>query len=886
MNGKTSEDKLKARVAALEAELDASRETVRRLQARESLTGRFFENSPSGLFHFDRKGVITFCNPAFAAFVGVTPEQMVGFDMPKMIEDERMRETVATALRGERAYYEGVYRSVSAGKRTSAKVFFTPFFDDAGAPDGGMAVVEDITEEVRCQRALSRSESIYRAVFEEAPDPLLLADPETGRITDANEAAADLLGRSRESLAGMHQSAIHPDSKTARHEFEEHMRRMREGTVPAPAVEHTVIRADGGRVPVEIHARQTEIDGRPTVLAIFRDITRRKMTETALEQRILALTRPLEDTQELCFSDLFNIDEIQRIQDAFAEATGVASVVTRPDGTALTRPSNFRRLCSEVIRRTETGHDECVFEGTRPLDPSPDGPLFFTCLAGGLWGGGATIWVGDTHVANWLVGQVLDDTLSDETLIDRAAAMGADPDLFRTALGEVTRMPRERFTKIRDALQLFARQLSRLALQNVQQAREISARREAEAALRKSEERYRLLFENSPISLWEEDFSELRRYLADLRASGVEDLGRYFDDHPEELVRCGRMIRVMDVNHATLTLFEAGSKADLYGSLEKILPPEPTPLLREEVLAVADGRMLELECVNRTLTGRFLTVLVKSSLMPGYEETWEKVIVSIYDRTRQREMERERERMASRLLHAQKMDAIGTLAGGIAHEFNNAIFAINGNLELLEMHLDADEKSGRYISAIGSSSQRMAHLTAQLLAYAEGGSPSREAIDLNVFIRDMLRIMKHSLSPDIRIETNLAEDLPRIRADHIQIQMVLSALLLNADESIQTDGVITLTTAVRELDLCPREVYPGLQPGEYACLTVSDTGVGMDEETRSRLFDPFFTTKFQGRGLGLSAVYGIVKNHGGWISVDSAPGRGTTVDIRLPTATA
>ena len=884
MNGNASEDMLKSRVAALEAELEVCRETVRRLEARESLTGRFFEKSPLGLFHFDRAGVITLCNPAFAAIIGVTPEQMVGFDMPGMIEDERMLETVATALRGERAYYEGVYRSVSAGKRTSVRVYFTPFFDDGGTPDGGMAVVEDVTEQVRCQRALSRSESIYRAVFEEAPDPLLLADPNTGRITDANEAAAHLLGRSRESLAGMHQSAIHPDPETARRDFIEHISRIHETAGSASALEHTVIRADGSLVPVEIHARQTEIDGKQTILAIFRDITRRKRTEAALEQRILALTRPLGDAQGPRFSDLFNLDEIQRIQDAFAEATGVASVITHPDGTPITRPSNFRRLCTEVLQQTETGHAECVLEGNRPLDPSPDGPLFFTCLSGSLWGGGASLWVGETHVANWLVGQVLDDTLADETLLDRAVRLGVDPDLFQAALAEVTRMTRERFTKIRDALQLFARQLSRLAIQNVQQAREISARREAETALRKSEERYRLLFENSPISLWEEDFSELRRYLADLRASGVEDLTRHFDDHPEELIRCGRMVRVVDVNRATLTLFEAESKADLYGSLEKILPPEPTPLLREEVLAVAEERMLELECINRTLTGRSLTVLVKSSLMPGYEETWEKVIVSIYDRTREREMERERERMASRLLHAQKMDAIGTLAGGIAHEFNNAIFAINGNLELLEMHLSADGKSGRYINAIGSSAQRMAHLTAQLLTYSEGGSPSREAIDLNVFIRDMLRIMKHSLSPNIRVETDLAEDLPRIRADHIQIQMVLSALLLNADESIKTDGVITLTTVIRDLDLCLRKVYPGLQPGKYACLTVSDTGAGMDEETRSRLFDPFFTTKFQGRGLGLSAVYGIVKNHGGWISVDSAPGRGTTVDICLPTA--
>ena len=175
----------------------------------------------------------------------------------------------------------------------------------------------------------------------------------------------------------------------------------------------------------------------------------------------------------------------------------------------------------------------------------------------------------------------------------------------------------------------------------------------------------------------------------------------------------------------------------------------------------------------------------------------------------------------------------------------------------------------------------MARLTRQLLAYARGGRFRNEALSLNDLVAESLPLFKPAKRP-FKIETELALDLPPVNADRNQMQMALLAVLANAWEAIDTEGLIRITG--RKVVLKDDSVKPfsGLASGIYACLTVEDNGKGMKEETRSRVFEPFFTTHFPGRGLGMAAVYGIVKNHDGWISIVSQLGVGTSVAIWLP----
>ena len=243
-------------------------------------------------------------------------------------------------------------------------------------------------------------------------------------------------------------------------------------------------------------------------------------------------------------------------------------------------------------------------------------------------------------------------------------------------------------------------------------------------------------------------------------------------------------------------------------------------------------------------------------------------------------------RFETRLQQALKMEAIATLAGGVAHEFNNALMGIMGNIELLKLDFPENEKSDRYFEIMKKSGYCMSRLTDQLLAYAKGGKYQPKSLGLNDFVMETLPILKHDLSPEIRVETHFPKDISHIKADHAQMQMVLSAILSNSNEAIEDEGLIKITTENQDIDEDFTKRHPSLKPGPHVCLTIEDDGKGMDEKTRKGIFEPFFTTKFQGRGMGMAAAYGIVMNHDGWISVDSELGKGTAVHIYFPAISA
>jgi PAS domain S-box-containing protein len=261
----------------------------------------------------------------------------------------------------------------------------------------------------------------------------------------------------------------------------------------------TSFRCKDGSIKITLmSANIIEINGEKCVVSIAKDITDRKRVNKFLEDQLSTLTGSKEDTSDIRFEDLFDLEEIQKIQDAFAQATGVASIITNVDGIPYTRPSNFCYLCENLIRKTEKGLANCYHSDAIVGKQNPNGPIMQPCLSGGLWDGGASISVGDRHIANWLIGQVLDESIDQEKIIEYGRTIGADEVEFCNALKDVTRMSKERFAKICNALFLIAGQLSRLALQNVQQARHIAGRKKAENDLKRSEEKYRNFIDLAP----------------------------------------------------------------------------------------------------------------------------------------------------------------------------------------------------------------------------------------------------------------------------------------------------------------------------------------------------------------------------------------------------
>jgi len=369
---------------------------------------------------------------------------------------------------------------------------------------------------------------------------------------------------------------------------------------------------------------------------------------------------------------------------------------------------------------------------------------------------------------------------------------------------------------------------------NTRLQKEISERKEIEKALRESEEKYRSMMEsmNDPAYICSPDY--LVEYM---NPAMVKRIGRDGVGEP-----CYKVIHELDEKCPWCVH-------------DKVQQDEN---IATEIVSPKDNR----------------TYNVSRSSIHNQDGSVSQMAIYT-DVTEVKNMER-------KVQQATKMEAIATLAGGVAHEFNNALMGIMGNIELLKMNLSEDERIDKYLETMKGAGHRMSRLTDQLLAYAQGGKYQPKDLKLDDFVIETLPILQHDLNPEVRVETHCPKDISYIKADYAQMQMVLSAIVANSNEAIEDEGIIKITAENKDVDEDFKKQHPGLEPGSYVCLTIEDDGKGMDEETKDGIFEPFFTTKFQGRGMGMAAVYGIVKNHDGWIYVDSELGKGTVVQIYLP----
>ena len=247
-------------------------------------------------------------------------------------------------------------------------------------------------------------------------------------------------------------------------------------------------------------------------------------------------------------------------------------------------------------------------------------------------------------------------------------------------------------------------------------------------------------------------------------------------------------------------------------------------------------------------------------------------------------LEAEVAKRTQQLFQAQKMEAVGLLAGGVAHDFNNLLTVITGRTQLLLRKLQPGDPMARGLGLIEETAQRAASLTRQLLAFSRKQRLERRIVSLNRIVTDMEKMLRPLIGEQISLVTVLDPELGLVSADAGQLEQVILNLVVNARDAMPQGGRLVIRTANSQLDDATGAWRPGPDVGCHAVLSVSDTGVGMDQATQARIFEPFFTTKDpgQGTGLGLSTVYGIVQQHGGFVSVESVPGAGTTFKVCLP----
>ena len=323
------------------------------------------------------------------------------------------------------------------------------------------------------------------------------------------------------------------------------------------------------------------------------------------------------------------------------------------------------------------------------------------------------------------------------------------------------------------------------------------------------------------------------------------------------------------------------------GESGKLFPPEEAERLRAAVdRALEEGESYDLELRALRSDGE-----IRFCRARGYPETnSDGEVVRLYgslsDITEQTlQAQRERE-LQTQLAQSQKMDSVGRLAGGVAHDFNNMLSVILGHAELAMDRLDEDDDLHSELQAVHAAARHSADLTRQLLAFAREQIVAPELMDLNETVESMLRMLKRVIGEDIELVWEPAESVWPVMIDPVQVDQILVNLLVNARDAIEGVGTVTIRTECATLDATYVATSPDADPGDYVRLVVSDTGAGMPPDVVERIFEPFFSTKSEGEGtgLGLSTVYGIVRQNDGHINVYSEPGNGTTFRIYLPRA--
>ena len=339
--------------------------------------------------------------------------------------------------------------------------------------------------------------------------------------------------------------------------------------------------------------------------------------------------------------------------------------------------------------------------------------------------------------------------------------------------------------------------------------------------------------------------------------------------------------RVLHWNPAAERMFQ-WTEAEVIGKPVPFVPEEERAGFEANLVQMRDGASLGAKPERRRRKdGVVLDVQLSSSPMRNHSGAVAGAIVMAMDVTSQKKLE-------TQLRMAQKMEAVGLLAGGVAHDFNNLLTAIKGFSSLLELTLGDNEQAAEFLGEIHKAADRAAALTAQLLAFSRRQLLRPEPLDLNARIRDMDRMLRMLLREEGELRMSLDPDCSEVLADPGQVEQVILNLVVNARDAIHDvhGGMVTIRTSNAELVSEFAQWGAVDAPGSYVRLDVADNGVGMDRATQARIFDPFFTTKEtgQGTGLGLATVFGIVKQSGGYVSVESEPGAGSTFSVYLPPA--
>jgi two-component system, cell cycle sensor histidine kinase and response regulator CckA len=836
-------------------------------------------------------GLIKFINREALEMTGYSEFELMNKPFPEFVHpDDRdmILENSIKRLKGEPVPSRYAFRIVTRDGITKWVEIGVTLIEWQGWP-ATLNFLTNITDRKKAEEELRESETLQTHLLTNLPVGVVIVDPETRYIESVNAHAASLFGASIDHLAG--------------HRCHSLLCPAAEGACPVLDLgkvvdnsEREMLRADGSGIPILKTVKRIQLHGQEKLLECFVDIIDRKQAEASLhetnellsmfikhspiyafikevtpnESRVLQASENYQDmvgipgskmvgkTMEELFPSEFaakmtsddlavvSEDKILKLDEELNGRcyTTIKSPISLGDKKLLvgyTIDITERKRAEEALRESEEKYRNLVEHSIEGIGISKENRIIFANRT-------LLDMFGYDSLEEFAKIPLLDHVAPESRNLISEMLEKKNLDEIFPSLFEYKIIRKDR--KIRD-IEISIHGVSIQGEKYTQGTfRDITERKQAEEALRDSEERSRAAFMGSTNSI-----------VISTKEEGIW----------------------IDVNQVALDTF-GYTQDEVIGTsaLSTNLWINLSDRLKIVETLNKNGEVRNQEVQLRHKDGSIIIGLlsVRELTLKGVKH----LLFETVDITTRKRAEAEHQKLEAQYLQSQKMEAVGRLAGGVAHDFNNMLSVILGYAEMIRMTLNPADQLYADIQEIITAGKRSADLTRQLLAFARKQTIAPRVIDINDTITGMLKMLRRLIGEDIDLIWKPAGNLWPVKMDPAQINQILANLTVNSRDAISGVGKLSIETDNKEVDGTWCETYPGLIPGQYVMLAVSDNGCGMDKDTRERLFEPFFTTKKagEGTGLGLAMVYGIVKQNNGYIDVYSEPGKGTTFKIYLP----
>jgi PAS domain S-box-containing protein len=901
-----------------------SREITERKRAEESLCESeeqyrdLVENLSDALFKTDIKGLVIYISPIVETIIGFKPEEIIGKhfsgffhpdDLPLIVERFQKR------ISGEDSEPAEIRSFHKSGKVIWIRSSSSQYVRN-GVISGVQGVLTDITIRKEAEEALRESEEQFRRMFEYHHAVMMLVDPETGKIIRANQSAQKYYGYTAKEFETLTIYQINQLSK------EEIASELADAYADKRNYFHFPHRLASGEIrDVEVHSSPIPFKGKELLFSVIHDITDRKRTEEALRQSEAKYRRLFEDAAIGIFHSTFEGRFID-VNPALARMLGYDS----PDEVINAIHSISDQIYTEPRHRTEVIADMLTKGGTVIAENR------YLRKDGSVWIGNLILRClmdeqGQPKFMEGFVEDITERKRAEEALreseerirriTDTVPGMLYDYILYPDGSSRLLYVSEHCYDIIETQPEIILQDINvfwnmvhpddiqRLYHEDKEANRrgdyfisevriitpsgklkwiefrskpnpaesgepavwsgiiiDITQRKQAEEALRENEERYRKAQALGHVGNWEYNIQTTRFWGSD-EAKRIYGFDLSADNFTtDEVENC--IPERERVHQALVDLIEKDKEYNLEFDIITKGKNE-----RRTIISLAE--------LEKDETGRPL-----------------KITGVIRDITERKQFEEKRLELERQILNVKKIESLGRVTAGIAHNFNNILYAVTGNIEIAMDDIPPKSSTREILDEAFKAANRAADLTHKILAYSGSGFFKFRKVDVSNLIKENTDAFKSVISETVSFSVNLTEDIPLIKADPEQIQRVITNILVNACEAIgESAGTVILSTGIS--NCCDDSVNNGLQriddpeekPVAELCelcvyIEISDTGCGMNEESVKLLFDPFFTTKFMGRGLGMSEVQGIVRNHNGGILVKSEPGQGTTIRVLFP----